>query len=205
VNPVRVIVAVSGASGAIYAERLLKSLLQNGHEAHVVLSTYGARLLKDERDLPGDARKLQADLVGRYGPDLERGRIVAHTNQDLGASPASGSFLTRGMVVIPASQRTVCSLAVGTGETLIDRAAMVTLKERRPLIVVPREAPFHRILLKACLELHDAGATILPASPGFYQEPKTFEDLGDFIAARVLDHLGLAPHPDLVPRWEPRP
>jgi len=204
VTPARVIVGVSGASGAIYAERLLKSLLEHGHEAHVVLTTYGARLLKDERGLTGDARKLQAELAERYGDAMNRGRIVPHANQDLGASLASGSFLTRGMVVIPASQKTVCALAVGTGETLIDRAAMVTLKERRPLIVVPRETPFHRILLKACLELHDAGGTILPAAPGFYQDPKTFEDLGDFIAARVLDHLGLGPDPDLVPRWDPR-
>jgi flavin prenyltransferase len=197
----RVIVGVTGASGAIYAERLLKALIEEGHAVELILSHYGARLLKEERDLPGDPRKLAEALVSRYGLRLAEGQITPHAYQDLGASVASGSYLVHGMAIVPASMRTVAALASGLELTLVDRAAAVSLKERRPLVVMPRETPLTRIQLENMLRLHDAGAVILPAEPAFYQNPRTLEDLGDFMAARVLEHLGLRPERDLVPRW----
>ena len=199
----RVVVAVTGASGAIYAERLLKSLLENGHTVDLVLSRFGARLLKEERDLPGEPRALAAALRERYGDRIDPERVTPHANSDLGAAIASGSHPVHGMVVIPASMKTVASIAHGTGDSLVDRAASVALKERWPLVVVPRETPYSRIHLQSMLALHDAGAVVLPANPAFYQGPETLEDLADFVVARVLDRLGLPPADDLVPRWEP--
>jgi 4-hydroxy-3-polyprenylbenzoate decarboxylase len=105
------------------------------------------------------------------------------------------------MAVVPASMRTVGAVAAGLGSTLIDRAAAVTLKERRRLVIVPRETPLSRIHLENLLRLHDAGAAIVPANPAFYQHPRSLEDLGDFIAARVMEQLGIPPSRDLFPRW----
>ena len=196
----RVIVGVTGASGAIYAERLLKALIEEGHAIELILSNYGARLFKEERDLPGEPRKVADAIASRYQLRLAEGQVTPHAYQDLGATLASGSYLVDGMAIVPASMRTVGALAAGLDLTLIDRAAAVTLKERRPLVVMPREAPLNRIHLENLLRLHDAGAVILPAEPAFYQRPRTIEDLGDFMAARVLEHLGLRPGHDLVPR-----
>lgn len=201
----RVVVGVTGASGAIYAERLLKALLEEGHGVELVISGYGARLLKEERDLPGEPRKLIEALAARYGLRPAPGQVTVHAYHDLGAPLASGSYPVDGMAVVPASMRTVAALASGLELTLVDRAAAVTMKERRPLVVVPRETPLTRIQLENLLRLHDAGAVILPADPGFYQKPASFEDLGDFIAARILEHLGLRPERDLVPRWGVEP
>lgn len=203
-SPQRVILAVTGASGAIYPERLLKALLEGGHGVELVISPYGARLLKEERDLPGDPRSLVAAMSERYGLSPAADQVVVHNHQDQGASIASGTYPVRGMVIVPASLHTVGAIAAGLGGNLIERAAAVTLKERRPLVVVPRETPLNRIQLENLLRIHDAGATVLPADPGFYQQPKTFEDLGDFIAARILDQLRVDPGRDLVPRWDPR-
>ena len=200
----RVIVGVSGASGALYAERTLKALLEMGVQVELILTKYGARLIKDERDLPGDPRLVFQALVERHGQDLERGTIVPHDLRDVGASIASGSYPVVGMVVVPSSMRTVASLAAGVGETLLDRAAMVTLKEKRPLIIVPRETPYNRIFLENMIRLHDAGALILPANPGFYMNPQTLDDLADFMVARILDQLTLTPNPDWIPRWNPK-
>jgi 4-hydroxy-3-polyprenylbenzoate decarboxylase len=144
-------------------------------------------------------------LAGRYGLVVGEDQVRCHAYNDLGAPLASGSYPVHGMAVVPASMRTVAALAGGLELTLVDRAAAVTLKERRPLVVVPRETPLTRIQLENLLRLHDAGAVILPADPAFYQKPRSFEDLGDFIAARVLEHLGLPPARDLVPRWGAEP
>jgi 4-hydroxy-3-polyprenylbenzoate decarboxylase len=197
----RIILGITGASGAIYAERLLKALIEEGHGVELVLSHYGARLLKEERELPGDPRRLVDALCARYELHPTAGQVIAHAYNDLGASLASGSYPVHGMAVVPASMRTVGALAGGLELTLVDRAAAVTLKERRPLVLVPRETPLTRIQLENFLRLHDAGAVILPADPAFYQKPRTFEDLADFIAARVLEQLGLPPSRDLFPRW----
>jgi len=197
----RVILAVTGASGAVYAERLFKALIEDGHRVDLVLSAYGSRLVKEERGLPGEARKFAAAVGERYGLAPFPDQVTVHANQDLGAGISSGSVPVDGMAVVPASMRTVGAVAAGLGATLIDRAASVTLKERRRLVVVPRETPLSRIHLENLLRLHDAGAVILPADPAFYQKPATFEDLGDFIAARVMEQLGIPPSRDLYPRW----
>lgn len=197
----RIVVAVTGASGALYAERLIKTLLEDGHSLDLVISKYGARLLKEEQDLPGDPRKLIEVLAKRHKIEVGEGQVTVHANSDLGAALSSGSYPVHGMAVVPASMKTVGALASGLGGTLIDRAAGVTLKERRPLVVVPRETPLSRIHLENLLRLHDAGAVILPADPAYYQKPRTFEDLGDFIAARVMEQLGIPPSRDLFPRW----
>jgi 4-hydroxy-3-polyprenylbenzoate decarboxylase len=197
----RIVVAVTGASGAIYAERLIKAVLEDGHTVDLIVSSYGARLLKAERDLPGEPGKLVDALRQRYDLRIGGDQVTAHANSDLGASLASGSFPVHGMAVVPASMRTVSAVAAGLSATLIDRAASVTLKERRPLVLVPRETPLNRIHLENLLRVHDAGAVVLPADPAFYQEPRSFEDLGDFIAARVMEQLGIPPSADLFPRW----
>lgn len=197
----RVILAITGASGAVYAERLMKALLQDGHHLELIVSNYGARLLKEERDLPGEPRKLVEALIERHALEVPPDRVTPHSNSDLGASLSSGSFPVHGMAIVPASMRTVAAIAAGLGATLVDRSAAVTLKERRPLVVVPRETPLNRIHLENLLRIHDAGAVVLPADPAFYQKPKTFEDLGDFIAARVMEQLGIPPSKDLFPRW----
>lgn len=197
----RIVVAVTGASGAVYAERLLKAVIEDGHDISLILSVYGARLLKEERDLPGDPRRLIEALAERYGFRVGDGQVQVHANSDLGAAPSSGSFPVDGMAIVPASMRTVGAVAAGLGSTLIDRAASVALKERRPLVVVPRETPLSRIHLENLLRLHDAGAAVVPADPAFYQRPRSFDDLGDFIASRVMEQLGIPPSRDLFPRW----
>jgi 4-hydroxy-3-polyprenylbenzoate decarboxylase len=176
-------------------------VLEDGHRVHLILSSYGARLLKEERDLPGEPARLIAALAERYRFTVGAEQVTTHANSDLGAPPSSGSFPVDGMAVVPASMRTVGAVAAGLGSTLIDRAATVTLKERRRLVVVPRETPLGRIHLENLLRLHDAGAAIVPADPAFYQRPRSFEDLGDFIAARVMEQLGIPPSRDLFPRW----
>jgi 4-hydroxy-3-polyprenylbenzoate decarboxylase len=200
----RIILAVTGASGALYAERVLKALIEDGHGIELVLSSYGARLLKEERGLPGEPRRLVEALCERHGLSLATDQVAVHANGDLGAAISSGSYPVHGMAVVPASMRTIGAVAAGLADTLVDRAAMVTLKERRPLVLVPRETPLSRIHLQNLLRLHDAGAAIVPADPAFYQGPRTFEDLGDFIAARVMEQLGVPPSRDLFPRWGER-
>jgi 4-hydroxy-3-polyprenylbenzoate decarboxylase len=200
----RIILAVTGASGALYAERVLKALIEDGHGIELVLSSYGARLLKEERGLPGEPRRLVEALCERHGLSLATDQVAVHANGDLGAAISSGSYPVHGMAVVPASMRTIGAVAAGLADTLVDRAAMVTLKERRPLVLVPRETPLSRIHLQNLLRLHDAGAAIVPADPAFYQAPRTFEDLGDFIAARVMEQLGVPPSRDLFPRWGER-
>jgi 4-hydroxy-3-polyprenylbenzoate decarboxylase len=196
-----VVVAVTGASGAVYAERLLKALLEDGHRIALILSEYGARLLKEERDLPGEPRRLAQQLGERFGIAGAAERVTGFSNKDLGASLSSGTHVVHGMAVVPTSMRTLAAVAAGLDGTLIDRAAGVTLKERRPLVLVPRETPLSRIHIENMLRLHDAGAVILPADPPFYQKPRTFEDLGDFIATKVMEQLGIPPRHDLFPRW----
>ncbi|WP_456447045.1 UbiX family flavin prenyltransferase [Oceanithermus sp.] len=173
----RIVVGVSGASGMPYARHLLGQLaVREGVEVHLVLTPGARRVYAREGGDPAEL-EVYADVV--YNPD------------DLGAAPASGSFPTAGMVVVPASATTVGKLAAGIADNLLLRAAYVHLKERRPLVVVPREAPLPEVTLEALLKLARAGAVVLPASPGFYHRPETIEDLLGFVSQRILDHLGL--------------
>jgi len=172
----RFILGVTGASGVCYARRLF-DVLKNHAELHVVISERGAELLKLELDL--DSSYFSGDNVTLY------------KNSKINSSIASGSFRTDGMVVVPASMGTIGRIASGISSTLVERAADVILKEKRKMIVVPRETPFSAIHLKNILALDQAGAVVLPASPGFYSGQKTFDDLVDFVVARILDQLDI--------------
>jgi len=189
-------VAITGASGALYGVTLVRALARLGHTVHVVVSEGGARVLRHECDISISAKAPDPAVLAPEHAD----RVVPHAAANYGASIASGSFPLAGMAVCPCSMGTLGRIAAGTGENLVTRAADVCLKERRPLILVPRETPFSLIHLENMARLARAGATILPANPGFYQRPQRVEDLVDFVAARVLDQLGIA-H-DLQEPWQ---
>ncbi len=182
----RFILAITGASGACYARRLF-DCLQSKAEIHVILSDRGQELLH-----------LELGLKASY---FEKENVTVHKNSRINTSIASGSYATDGMVIVPASMGTLGRIAAGISESLIERAADVILKEKRKLIAVPRETPFSTIHLKNLLALDQAGALILPASPGFYQGTNTVENLVDFVVARILDHLGM--DQELMPPYEP--
>jgi 4-hydroxy-3-polyprenylbenzoate decarboxylase len=187
----RIVVAVTGASGALYAVRFLKACLELGVRVELVVSDYGHRLLIEELDLNLKADTIEAWLARRYGESPRTGTITRHSDHDLGASIASGSQSWTGMAVIPCSMKTLSGIARSASSNLIERAADVTLKERRRLVIVPRETPLHLIHIENLRQAALAGASIVPAMPAFYQHPKTLEDLADFIAGRVLSLLGV--------------
>jgi 4-hydroxy-3-polyprenylbenzoate decarboxylase len=191
------VVGISGASGTPYARAVLNGLLDAGCAIDLVVSRAARLTLLDEVGLSFRDAHWRADLVGWLG--REPTDVQHWPAGDLGAGPASGSYPTRGMVVVPASTAAVAGIAIGLSKDLLQRAGDVTLKERRPLVVVPREAPYTRATLQHMLELHDSGAVIVPASPGFYAAPHSVDQLVDFIAAKVLDVLGV-PH-QLIYRW----
>lgn len=181
-----VVLAITGASGAPYAVRLLAQLVRLRVPTWLIVSSHGFRLLATESDLP-DLAALRAH-VGAEGFDA---CVRVFDDGDRGATPASGSARTRGMVVCPCSMGTVAAIAHGTSRSLVERAADVALKERRPLLLVPRETPLSLIHLENLAQVTRAGATVIPAAPGFYHRPATIDELVDFIVARVLDHLQL--------------
>jgi 4-hydroxy-3-polyprenylbenzoate decarboxylase len=187
-----VTLAVTGASGAPYGVRLLRALNDARVPVHLIVSATGWRLLAEELDLHGEdaLRAATGDwsLVTRYDDD------------DRGATPASGSTASRGVVICPCSMGTLASVAQGTTRSLIERAADVALKERRRLVVVPRETPYSIVHLENMLRLSRAGGIVLPASPGFYDRPATVAALVDFVVGRVLSHLDV--EHELGPRWQ---
>jgi 4-hydroxy-3-polyprenylbenzoate decarboxylase len=187
-------VAITGASGAPYAVRLLEQLVAAGRPVSLIVSSHGLRLLDTEMDIA-----TVAALRERVGPAGWDAQVTAYADGDRGAAPASGSARSAGMVICPCSMGTVASIAAGTSRSLVERAADVALKERRTLILVPRETPLSAIHLENMLRLTRAGAVIMPAAPGFYHRPTAIADLVDFVVARVLDHLHV-PHA-LVRRW----
>lgn len=180
------VLAVTGASGAPYAVRLLEVLARGRVPVWLIVSGHGWRLLQQETGIDG-TEALRAATGGDWST------VTLMPDDDRGAAPASGSRLTAGMVVCPCSMGTVSAIAHGSSRSLIERAADVTLKERRPLIAVPRETPLSDIHLENLLRLSRAGAVVLPAAPGFYHRPAEIGDLVDFVVARVLDHAGV-PH-----------
>ena len=200
--PRRFVVGVSGASGAAYALRLLELLLAGGHEVHLVVSDYGRRLLFDEAGIRNLtlAELVPALAAGPEAPAAER-RLVIHPNKDVGALIASGSFLHDGMAVIPCSSASLGAMATGSGSNLLCRAAMVALKERRPLIVCHREMPLSLIDIENMRSLALAGATLCSPNPGFYLHPTRIEDLIDFTVGKVLDLLKV--EHALNTRWKP--
>jgi 4-hydroxy-3-polyprenylbenzoate decarboxylase len=181
-----VVLAITGASGAPYAVRLLAELVALRVPTWLIVSTHGFRLLATESDLP-DLAALRAH-VGAQGFDAS---VRVFDDGDRGAAPASGSARTRGMVICPCSMGTVAAVAHGTSRSLVERAADVALKERRPLLLVPRETPLSLIHLENLAQVTRAGATVIPAAPGFYHRPTAISELVDFMVARVLDHLQL--------------
>jgi 4-hydroxy-3-polyprenylbenzoate decarboxylase len=202
-RPQRFVLGISGASGAAYSLRLLEQLLLAGAEVHLVVSDYGRRLLFDEA---GIKNLSLADLVPHLAEappsDGHEKRLLIHPNKDVGAVIASGSFLHDGMVVLPCSSSSLGALASGSGSNLLTRAAMVTLKERRPLIVCHREMPLNLIDIRNMETLALAGAILCSPNPGFYLLPKTVEEIIDFTVGKVLDLLRV--EHQLKVRWGER-
>jgi 4-hydroxy-3-polyprenylbenzoate decarboxylase len=182
----RLIVGITGATGTIFGVRLLQILAGSGVETHLVLSNWAARTLAHETEHTVE----------------EVRRMATHTYQigDQGASISSGSFLTRGMIVAPCSMRTLAAIATGQGDNLIHRAADVTLKERRKLVLLVRESPFSDIHLENMLKLSRMGAVVVPPVPAFYNHPQTIEDIVNHVVQRALDQLGI--HLDVATRWD---
>jgi 4-hydroxy-3-polyprenylbenzoate decarboxylase len=189
-----IVVAITGASGAPYAVRLLEALVAAHRPVQLIVSSHGVRLLDTEMDI-GSVDALRT-RVGAAGWDSW---ITTFDDNDRGAAPASGSALNAGMVICPCSMGTLSAIAAGSSRSLVERAADVALKERRPLVLVPRETPLSAIHLENMLRVTRAGAVVMPAAPGFYHRPQSIVDLVNFVVARVLDHLGV-PH-ELVKRW----
>jgi len=186
----RIVIGVTGASGAPYTVRVVQLLVEHGVEVHLTVSTMGRRLLFEESNIT----TLCAEQFGVSGELL-----VIHNDKDLGSSIASGSFLHDGMIIVPCSSNSVGAIASGLTNTLVQRAAAVTLKEQRKLIVAHRETPISAIDVENLTKLSRAGATIAPLSPGFYMRPKTISDLVDFMAGKLVDLVGI--HHDLPVRW----
>ena len=188
------VLAITGASGAPYGIRLLEQLLVAGREVQLIVSSHGFRLLRTESEV-GDLAGLRATV----GAERFDRFVTVYDDGDRGAKPASGSALAGGMVICPCSMGTLASIAAGTSRSLVERAADVALKERRPLLLVTRETPLSLIHLENMRRVTMAGATVMPAAPGFYHRPGSIADLVDFMVARALDHLGV-PN-TLAPRW----
>jgi flavin prenyltransferase len=181
-----IVMAVTGASGAPYAVRLVEALVAARQPVQLIVSDHGLRLLRTETDIGS-----VAELRARVGAGRWDAQVTLFDDDDRGAAPASGSARNRGMVVCPCSMGTISAISQGTSRSLVERAADVALKERRTLVLVPRETPYSAIHLENMLRLTRAGAVVLPASPGFYHRPSEIGELVDFVVARVLDHLGV--------------
>lgn len=189
-----IVMAITGASGAPYAVRLLEQLLAADRHVWLIVTSHGLRLLRTELDIDSID-----GLRQRVGAQAWKGLVTVYDDADRGAAPASGSALNAGMVICPCSMGTLSAISIGASRSLVERAADVALKERRRLVVVPRETPLSAIHLQNMLRLTRAGAVVLPAAPGFYNRPEAISDLVDFVVARVLDQLGVA-H-ELARRW----
>lgn len=198
-KPSRVAVGVTGASGALYAVRTLAALLAAGVRVDLVVSDFGRRLLADELGPDAAADRLVPYLTARYGVAVAPGALTVHRNRDAGAAIASGTSPCDAMVIVPCSMKTLAGVAHGLSRNLIERAADVALKERRPLVIVPRETPLSLPQLRNMVLCAEAGAHLLPAMPAFYQRPATLDDLADFMAGKIVSCLGL--EHDLFPAW----
>ena len=187
-----IVLALTGASGAPYGVRLLEVLAGRGEPVWLITSSHGMRLLRDECGI-GSLDALRTATGGDWSS------VTHFPDDDRGALPASGSRRTRGMVICPCSMGTVAAIAAGTSRSLVERAADVTLKERRRLLLVPRETPVSLVHLRNLVAVTEAGAVVLPAAPGFYHRPTRVAELVDFIVQRILDQLGL--DIEIAARW----
>ena len=195
-----IVVAITGASGAIYATRTVAALLERGCHIELVVSDYGRRLLRDELGDDAAIDKLMDYLVAAYGEGVHAGTYTLHSNKDLGAKIASGSQNCDSMVIVPCSMKTLAGVAHGLSRNLIERAADVMLKERRKLILLPRETPMSLPQLRNMVLCAEAGAMLMPAMPAFYQMPQTLDDLANFMAGKILAALGF--EHELYPAWK---
>jgi 4-hydroxy-3-polyprenylbenzoate decarboxylase len=192
----RIVMGITGASGALYARRLLQLLIARDCHVHLVISPLGQRLIHDELGMEGiDMPRLS----GLDSPEALAHRVTLYHYRDVGAAIASGSFAHEGMVIIPCSSNTLSAVATGSAQNLLHRAAHVTLKERRKLILVHRETPLGLIDIRNMASVTEAGGILCPANPGFYMLPRSIDDLVDFVVGRVMDLLGV-PH-GLPIRW----
>jgi 4-hydroxy-3-polyprenylbenzoate decarboxylase len=189
-----IVTAITGASGALYAQRFIQGLVQAGVRVHLVVSPLGRRLLHDELGME------TVDLPTLAGSADHT--VTLYNYNDVGAKLASGSFLHDGMVVVPCSSNTLAEVAHGLGDNLISRAAAVTLKERRRLVLVHREMPLSPIDVNNYKALSDAGVVLCPANPGFYLNPTTVMEVVDFVAGKLLDLVGVKHALDT--RWDPK-
>tara|TARA_R110000737_G_scaffold251825_1_gene261199 strand:+ start:7367 stop:8017 length:651 start_codon:yes stop_codon:yes gene_type:complete len=197
----RYILGITGASGAVYAARLLEQLLIQGHQVHLVVTDFGKRLLADEMNITSvSLETLCPHLASDQHESIYTANLTIHPNKDVGASIASGSFLHQGMVILPCSSTSLGAIASGSGSNLLSRAAAVTLKERHPLIICHRESPLNLIDIENMRTLTLAGAIIAPTNPGLYLLPTTINELIDFTVGKSLDLLQI-PH-TLKTRWE---
>jgi 4-hydroxy-3-polyprenylbenzoate decarboxylase len=187
-----VVLALTGASGAPYGVRLLEVLARNHAPVWLITSEHGLRLLREECGIDS-----LDGLRAATGNDWSS--VMVYPDEDRGALPASGSRRTRGMVICPCSMGTLSAIAGGTSRSLVERAADVTLKERRKLILVPRESPLSLVHLRNMVTVTEGGAVVVPASPGFYHRPTRVSELIDFIVQRVLDQLDI--EIEIAPRW----
>jgi 4-hydroxy-3-polyprenylbenzoate decarboxylase len=195
-----IVVAITGASGAIYAVRTLAALLERGCHIELVISDYGRRLLREELGDTASIDRLPDYLAAKYGAAVRNGSTTISSNKDLGAKIASGSQGCQAMVVVPCSMKSLAGIAHGLSRNLVERAADVMLKERRLLIIVPRETPMSLPQLKNMVLCAEAGAMVMPAMPAFYQMPQTLDDLADFMAGKILSALGF--EHELYPSWK---
>jgi len=193
----RLIIGITGASAVVYGVRLLEVLARRGDiEVHLTISASGARALWEELQIQVDINNFQLEsLIG-----VSSARVIYHHESDIGAAIASGSFRTEGMIVVPCSMGTVASIAAGISRNLIHRAADVCIKERRKLVIVPRETPLSAIHLENMLKLSRLGVCVLPAMPGFYHFPKTVDDQVNFVVTKILDQFDL--DTGLIQRWK---
>ena len=185
----RYIVGICGASGVIYGATAVNQLLRLPVDIHVILSADGKKVMAHELNYGGNLIEC-LKKCSRHAPHPDA-HLREHNVEDFFAAPASGSFRHHGMVVAPCTVKTAAAVAAGLADNLLTRAADICLKERRPLVLVPRETPFSAIHLENMLRLTRAGATVLPAAPAFYFGPRNIQDMVDFIVARILDQLGI--------------
>lgn len=205
-----IVVGVTGASGAIYAVRLLDVLLRTGHDVHLAMSDSGAAVIHQELGVALDTTKIEADQLVEAGAKFLQGakpvteapalgKLTVHHHKDFMAPIASGSFLAGGTVIVPCSGTTLSAIAAGSASNLIQRAAEVALKERRRLVLVPRETPVSLTHIDNMRKATEAGAVVLPAAPGWYHGVESMADLVDFVVARICDQLGV--RNALMKRW----
>ncbi len=193
-------IAITGASGALYATRTIAALLEQGCHLELVVSDYGRRLLRDELGEAASVDRLLEYLANRYGDAVRNGTYTLYSNRDLGAKIASGSQGCEAMVIVPCSMKTLAGVAHGLSRTLVERAADVMLKERRTLVIVPRETPMSLPQLRNMVLCAEAGAMVMPAMPAFYQMPETLDDLAEFHGREDPERTRL--HAHLYPSWQ---